>query len=145
MKILVCGLPGSGKSTLAEPLAKLVGGVWINADQVREEYDDWDFSDEGRMRQAMRMRLLSDGVVKAGVIAVTDFVAPFQKARDGFAADYTVWMNTIKEGRFEDTNKIFEKPTNVNYEIMTWMADTHMKVWDHIQEIQKEHGGSNKS
>jgi len=145
LKILVCGLPGSGKSTLAEPLAKLVGGVWINADQVREEYDDWDFSDEGRMRQAMRMRLLSDGVVKAGVIAVTDFVAPFQKARDGFAADYTVWMNTIKEGRFEDTNKIFEKPTNVNYEIMTWMPDTHMKVWDHIQEIQKEHGGSNKS
>ena len=134
MKILVCGLPGSGKSTLAEPLAKLVGGVWINADQVREEYDDWDFSDEGRMRQAMRMRLLSDGVVKAGVIAVTDFVAPFQKARDGFAADYTVWMNTIDEGRFEDTNKIFEKPTKVDYEITEWTEDNHLKIWKLISE-----------
>ena len=134
MKILVCGLQGSGKSTLAEPLAKLVGGVWINADQVREEYDDWDFSDEGRMRQAMRMRLLSDGVVKAGVIAVTDFVAPFQKARDGFAADYTVWMNTIDEGRFEDTNKIFEKPTKVDYEITEWTEDNHLKIWKLISE-----------
>ena len=34
-------------------------------------------------------------------------------------SDYniTVWMNTIKEGRFEDTNKLFEKPITVDYEI----------------------------
>ena len=64
-KILLFGLPGSGKSYLAEPLAKELDGVWINADQVREEYDDWDFSPEGRMRQAMRMKFLSEGVVYA--------------------------------------------------------------------------------
>ena len=51
MKILVMGLPGSGKSTFAEPLAKSLFGTWINADQVREKYDDWDFSIEGRVRQ----------------------------------------------------------------------------------------------
>lgn len=134
MKILVCGLPGSGKSTLAEPLAKCLGAVWINADQVRKEYDDWDFSDEGRMRQAMRMKFLSDGVVKAGAVAITDFVAPFQKARDSFDADYVIWMNTIDEGRFEDTNKIFEKPTKVDYEITEWTEDNHLKIWKLISE-----------
>jgi len=101
MKILICGLPGSGKSTLAEPFAELIGGVWLNADKVRESYNDWDFSLEGRIRQAQRMRYLADGVVKAGKIAVADFICPTKKARDEFGADYIVWMDTIKEGRFK--------------------------------------------
>ena len=105
MKILIFGLPGSGKSTLAEPFANLLGGVWLNADAVRKEYDDWDFSPEGRMRQAMRMKFLADGVVKAGKIAIADFVCPTEAARAEFAPDFTVWMDTIKEGRFEDTIK----------------------------------------
>ena len=61
MKILIMGLPGSGKSTLAKPFAELIGGIWINADQVREKYNDWDFSPEGRVRQAQRMKHLADG------------------------------------------------------------------------------------
>jgi len=132
MKILVFGLPGSGKSTLAEPLAAMVDGVWINADKVREEYNDWDFTEEGRMRQAMRMKFLSDGVVKAGKIAVTDFVCPFQKARDSFNPDYTIYMNTIKEGRFEDTNLIFEKPTEVDYEVTAFVENVHDEVGQFI-------------
>ena len=126
MKVLVFGLPGSGKSTLAQPLAEQLEGVWINADTVRETYDDWDFSDEGRMRQANRMRHLSDGVSMAGKIAITDFVCPFQKARDGFDADFTIWMDTINEGRFEDTNKIFEMPTEVDYIITEWKDRTDL-------------------
>ena len=110
MKILICGLPGSGKSTLAEPFAKLINGVWLNADQVREQYNDWDFTQGGRMRQAQRMRHLADGVVRAGGIAVADFICPTENARREFDADYTVWMDTIKEGKYEDTNKIFEPP-----------------------------------
>ena len=132
MKILVFGLPGSGKSTLAEPLAAMVDGVWINADKVREEYNDWDFTEEGRMRQAMRMKFLSDGVVKAGKIAITDFVCPFQKARDSFNPDYTIYMNTIKEGRFEDTNLIFEKPTEVDYEVTAFVENVHDEVGQFI-------------
>ena len=127
-KILICGLPGSGKSYLAEPLAEELEGVWINADQVREHYDDWDFSDEGRMRQAMRMKFLADGVVRAGKYAITDFVCPFERARKDFNADYTVWMDTITEGRFEDTNKIFEKPEAVDHIIHTWRQDTHVSM-----------------
>lgn len=124
MKILIFGLPGSGKSTLAEPFAKLVGGVWLNADAVRKEYDDWDFTPEGRMRQAMRMKFLADGVVKAGKIAVADFVCPTEAARAEFAPDYTVWMDTIAEGRFEDTNDMFEPPEKVDYHIAEWFNNT---------------------
>ena len=128
MKILICGLPGSGKSTLAEPFAELIGAVWINADQVRERYNDWDFSPEGRIRQAQRMKHLSDGVVMAGKIAVADFVCPTEAARAEFDADYTVWMDTIEEGRYEDTNAMFEKPNNVDYHVNSWFDDTHKQL-----------------
>lgn len=128
MKILICGLPGAGKSTLAEPFANLIGGVWINADQVRERYNDWDFSPDGRIRQAQRMRHLSDGVVMAGKIAVADFVCPTIKARKEFDADFVVWMDAIKESRYSDTNAIFESPEKVDYHVTEWFTDTHEQL-----------------
>ena len=128
MKILIYGLPGSGKSTLAEPFAKLIDGIWINADVVRTKYDDWDFSPEGRMRQAQRMKHLADGVVMAGKIAVADFVCPTEAARQEFNPDYTVWMDTIKEGRFEDTNRIFEQPPECDYHVEKWFNDAHEQL-----------------
>jgi adenylylsulfate kinase len=128
MKILIMGLPGSGKSTLAKPFANLIGGIWLNADDIRKEYNDWDFSPEGRVRQAMRMKYLSDGVVKAGKIAIADFVCPTEVARAEFAADFTVWMDTIKQGRFEDTNKMFQKPKQFNYHVSEWFTDTHEQL-----------------
>jgi adenylylsulfate kinase len=128
MKILICGLPGSGKSTLAEPFAELIGGVWLNADQIRTQYDDWDFSIKGRLRQTLRMCHLADGVVMAGKIAVADFVCPTQLARDWFNADYTVWMDTIKKSQYEDTNVIFVKPDHYDYHVSSWFNDTHTEL-----------------
>ena len=135
MKILIFGLPGSGKTTLAKPLAELLGAVHLNADDIREHYQDWDFTPTGRMRQADRMRLLADGVVRAGKIAVADFVAPTDQARMEFNADFTIWMDTIKEGRFEDTNKMFVPPYNayVDYHVSEWFDDTHTVLLKVVQ------------
>jgi adenylylsulfate kinase len=133
MKILIFGLPGSGKSTLAKPFAELIGGVHINADEVRTHYNDWDFSHEGRIFQAHRMKFLADGVVRAGKVAIADFVCPTNEAREAFDPDFTVWMDTIKEGRFEDTNAIFEAPDHVDYHVSAWFEDTHAQLLPVVQ------------
>tara|TARA_Y100000114_G_C11744590_1_gene320904 strand:+ start:807 stop:1232 length:426 start_codon:yes stop_codon:yes gene_type:complete len=138
MKILLFGLPGSGKSTLAEELAPLVEGIWLNADAIRKEYNDWDFSMEGRIRQANRMRHLSDGIVKAGKIVLADFVCPTEKAREAFGADFSIWMNTIKEGRFEDTNRIFEIPTNYDYVIKEWVPENAERIKEKLRQALVE-------
>jgi len=133
MKILIFGLPGSGKTTLAKPFADLIGGVHINADEIRSHYADWDFTPEGRMRQAARMRYLADGVVRAGKVAVADFVCPTEQARSEFNPDFTVWMDTIKEGRFEDTNAMFVQPPHCDYHVEGWFSDTHQVLLKVVQ------------
>ena len=115
------GLPGSGKSTFAEPLARSMFGIWINADKVREKYDDWDFSLESRIRQSQRMKHLSDGVVMAGGVAVADFICPTEETRREFDADFTIWMATIGIGKYEDTNKIFIEPEDYDIRIEKWI------------------------
>lgn len=130
MKILIFGLPGSGKTTLAKPFAELINAVHINADEVREEYNDWDFTPEGRMRQAQRMKYLADGIIKAGRICVADFIAPTKQARDEFGADFTVWMDTIKESKYSDTNAMFVDPdkNEIDYHVAEWFKDTHEQL-----------------
>ena len=123
-KILICGLPGSGKTTLAEPLAKLLGAVWINADNIRTQWGDWDFSPEGRTRQAQRMRNLSNEVTKDGKIVVADFICPTNETRKEFDADFIIWMDTIKLGRYDDTNAMFENPTKCDFIVTDWGDNT---------------------
>ena len=116
------GLPGSGKTTLAEALRiKLRHAgrtvAWFNADEIRKQFNDWDFSEAGRIRQSKRMRELAESC--GTDYALCDFVAPLVEMRNNFKADWTIWVDTINEGRFADTNKIFVNPTTYNFRIRT--------------------------
>ena len=117
--ILIMGLPGSGKTTLANEIGPMLNAKRLNADEVRKEANDWDFSEEGRKRQAKRMADFAIKLRDEGNYVVADFICPTPEARALFPADYIIWMDTIKEGRFEDTNKMFVKPEKFNYLVTT--------------------------
>ena len=123
--ILIMGLPGAGKTTLADELAPLLNAKRLNADEVRKAANDWDFSEEGRSRQAKRMADFSLKLKEEGNYVVADFICPTPKARSLFPADYMIWVDTIKEGRFEDTNQMFVKPKKYDFHVTTQDA----KFW----------------
>ena len=121
------GLPGAGKTYLAERLAPLINAVWLNADKVRKEADDWDFSPEGRLRQAKRMKQLSQKALDSGKHVIADFVCPTKKSRELFKPDFLIWMDTIEKGRFEDTNAIFTKPDKYDLRVTSKDAEKWSK------------------
>ena len=131
--ILIMGLPGSGKTTLANELAPLLNAKRLNADEVRKEANDWDFSEEGRKRQAKRMADFALKLRENGNYVIADFICPTPEARNLFPADYVVWVDTIKEGRFEDTNKMFIKPEKYDLRVNSkdakeWAPKIHNKI-----------------
>jgi hypothetical protein len=153
-KILIMGLPGSGKTYFAERLQKYLEHYstmfkvsetiegsratvkWINADDVRKKYNDWDFSHEGRIRQSNRMRELADSFFNDFVIA--DFVAPLPEMRHNFKADWVIWIDTIEKGRFEDTNKLFVPPDVYDFRITEQNAEKWVEfVGRHILDNQR--------
>jgi hypothetical protein len=153
-KILVMGLPGSGKTTFSEKLKSYLENnseyftpafenstqraevKWLNADEVRKKYNDWDFSHEGRIRQSIRMRELADSFFNDFVIA--DFVAPLPEMRHNYKADWVIWMDTIEKGRFEDTNKMFVPPDVYDFRITEQNAEKWAEfVGSHILEERR--------
>lgn len=125
MRILIMGLPGSGKSTLAAELnaALFPSCLWLNADVIREKYNDWDFSEAGRIRQSTRMRDLADASDKKYVIA--DFVCPLPAMRENYAADFVVWVDTIPSSRYSDTNQLFVPPEYYSMHITEQYAEKY--------------------
>lgn len=140
-RILVMGLPGAGKTYFAERLKQRleqymrepqihslrplkdaeVTVAWLNADRVRSHYNDWDFSESGRIRQSLRMRELADESNTDYVIV--DFVAPLVEMRNNFKADWCIWIDTIREGRYADTNAMFVEPEVYDFRITEQAAE----------------------
>ena len=96
--------------------------------------NDWDFSSEGRKRQSNRMRTFADFEKNNGRFVICDFVCPTKETRENFCADITIWMDTITKGRFEDTNKIFQKPDSVDFHIREWNDKNHLNIAHDIKE-----------
>jgi adenylylsulfate kinase len=117
--ILIMGLPGSGKTTLANELGPMLNAKRLNADEVRKEANDWDFSKEGRKRQSKRMADFAKKLKEEGSCVVADFICPTPEARILFPADFVIWVDTIKQGRFDDTNKMFVKPDKFDFHVTT--------------------------
>ena len=121
------GLPGAGKTTLANELAPMIDARRLNADEVRKTANDWDFSEEGRIRQAKRMASLALKLKDQNNYVVADFICPTPEARNLFPADYIIWVDTIREGRFDDTNKMFVKPDKFDFHVTSQDAKNWAK------------------
>jgi GTPase SAR1 family protein len=163
-RILIMGLPGAGKTYFAERLklyleqngdvmkvspGRVLGyeGIpgpdffnvkvdWFNADEVRKRFNDWDFSREGRIRQSLRM--FEFAVKCTGDFAICDFVAPLVEMRNNFKADWTIWMDTIDAGRYDDTNKAFTPPDVYDFRITEQNAEKWVEfVGQHILENRR--------
>ena len=135
-KLLIMGLPGSGKTTLAKELSKEINAIHLNADEMRNKvWTDLTFKYTDRLIQAQRMGALSDMLNAQGYNTIADFVCPTEETRKKFGTAFVVWVDRIKESRFEDTNKLFEKPKKV---------DVHIKyghtINQQIEMILKKYG-----
>lgn len=135
MKILVMGLSGSGKTFLSKLLQKELSCAWYNADNLREMANDWDFSQEGRMRQSFRMKALADFEKENDRTVICDFICPTKKAREIFDADFCIWMDTIKESDYKDTDKIFQAPSRFDLKISKWDEYSPSQVANIIKNV----------
>jgi adenylylsulfate kinase len=131
IKILIMGLPGAGKTTLASVLKNFLESnnktvTHLNADEVRKIHNDWDFTESGRIRQSIRMFHLAK--VETSDFVIADFVAPLPEMRSNFSPDWIIWVDTITEGRFIDTNNVFVPPRFYDFKVTKQDAETFSKI-----------------
>ena len=113
--VAAIGPNGAGKTTLATELAARLDAAHFNADTVRQQYNDWDFTMQGRLRQAQRMRQLCDQALAHSAYAIADFVCPTPQTREIFQAHFVIWLNTLDDSAYGDTNDLFVPPARTDY------------------------------
>jgi adenylylsulfate kinase len=74
------------------------------------------------------MKSLADYESENKRIVICDFICPTSETRKMFDPDIVIWLDTIKEGRFEDTNKLFEKPENIDFRVTEWNDKNHINI-----------------
>jgi energy-coupling factor transporter ATP-binding protein EcfA2 len=137
MKILIMGLSGSGKSELAKELHSLfqeheITSIRINGDEVRESHKDWDFSPEGRLRQAERMAKLAKK--SDAQFVIVDFIAPTKQTRDIFNADMLIWLDTVKSSNYTNTDVVFQNPKLCDFKITKKNAKIEaLKIFNYLK------------
>jgi adenylylsulfate kinase-like enzyme len=105
------GLPGAGKTTLANALAPLLSAVVFNADGIRTNLSpELGFILEDRIEHPRRVGWMCDRVVEAGGAVIADFICPTPETRAAFGDAFTIWVDRISSGRFEDTDRMFVPP-----------------------------------
>jgi adenylylsulfate kinase len=128
VKVLFTGLSGAGKTTLADEVYTLLKSkcrtVRVNADKVREETNNWDFTKEGRIKQTIELKKRS--LFTYPTVVLCDFIAPTKDLRELYNPDLIIYMNTVSSSKYKDTDALYDPPTNANY-IVTTHADTHAK------------------
>lgn len=139
MRILVCGLPGAGKTTFAKKLVAQLGNeaVHLNGDELRKQFNDWDFSPEGRQRQAERMAAEAQKAEDAGRVAVCDFVCPTEEYRRIVDPNALIWANRTPVRNFADTTALFEKPIRALVEI-TDDTDIDAVIGDLVMQLRNK-------
>lgn len=143
-KILIMGLPGSGKTTLAEKLVSKLNAAWFNADAVRQDiYSELGFSAEDRLAHAKRMGKLCDWAKMGGSYVIADFVCPTKETRAAFNPDFTIWVDRIDEGRYADTNKMFEKPEKADVILREGSPEEWVKQT--LKELNKTEAWDNQA
>ena len=115
--VLLTGLSGSGKTTLAENIVYEFGGTHFNADTIRAEHNDWDFSVEGRDRQVKRMFELKE---RTEGLVILDFICPKESSRKLINADLTIFLDTVTSSKHLDTDRIYEKPLSPDICVKEW-------------------------
>jgi adenylylsulfate kinase len=126
------GLSGSGKTTLASRLSTSLRCPHLNADKVRKECNDWDFSLEGRERQMYRLKEEARILSKYSNVVV-DFICPTNRLQELFGADYTIWMDTVSSSKYYDTDKVFQKPNKYNHRIKGWGENVVEKILEGLK------------
>ena len=114
MRVLIMGRCGASNTRLAaellEELHKNGPAEHLSSEEIRKEFNDSDYSEDGEVRTAQRMRMIADRYVDNGWPVICDLICPTPYTRLIIDADITVWLDTVMTEQ-----DLFIEPTEDEY------------------------------